>query len=78
MMFGTLEADGIVKDLAIVNSYYYVTGGAKVALCARDWENINLNASQRDTVWGWLNNASTTEIIVADPSDVTLEFPYVN
>ena len=39
-------------------------------------ENIDWNASQRDTVKGWLSKAGTTEAFIATPNDVTLNFPY--
>ena len=42
LMFGTLEADGIVKDLAIVNSYYYAAGGASGGIVGKTAEAIDV------------------------------------
>ena len=56
---------------------WYKMVGAKVALWPRYWKNINQQATQTAEVRRWLANAGTTEIYVADPSDVTLNFPYL-
>ena len=56
---------------------WYKMVGAKVALWPRYWKNINEQATQTAEVNRWLSKAGTTEIHVADPSDITLNFPYL-